>query len=392
MTTVATTHGMDKARVEPDWPPLNLEEVRSVLRRFPDCGDPVRMLFISPRPFSAAGVIQTSSGKVFVKRHAHSVRNREGLEEEHRFLAYLYRHGAQVPRVYATPEGSTAVKHGDWYYEVHETHAGVDLYEDALSWTPFLTVGHAYAAGAALARLHRASEGYDARARKARPLTSGFSIFAARNPEIGLMHYLAARPSLQNYLVGRSDCARALEYLAPFHAELLPLLPHLTPLWTHNDLHASNLLWCDAGDQAQVAAVIDFGLSDRTNAVYDLALAIERNMIEWLELSAHKKTVPVHLDQLQALLAGYESVRPLHSNEAAALAPMTALCHVEFALSETEYFWSILRSEEKALLASEGYLVGHARWFHSREGRNLLDWLKQWAVERESTAQKAACR
>ena len=66
--------------------------------------------------------------------------------------------------------------------------------------------------------------------------------------------------------------------------QLLPLLPALPPLWTHNDLHASNLLWSDASDDAQATAIIDFGLADRTNAVHDLAHAIERNIVEWLAL------------------------------------------------------------------------------------------------------------
>ena len=66
-------------------------------------------------------------------------------------------------------------------------------------------------------------------------------------------------------------------------------------------------------DSAQATAIIDFGLADRTNAVHDLANAIERNIVEWLVLvndPAHPEDVPVHLDHLPALLDGYESVRP----------------------------------------------------------------------------------
>ena len=61
-------------------------------------------------------------------------------------------------------------------------------------------------------------------------------------------------------------------------------MPALPPLWTHNDLHASNLLWSDAGGDARAMAIIDFGLADRTNAVHDLAQAIERNIVEWITL------------------------------------------------------------------------------------------------------------
>ena len=57
---------------------------------------------------------------------------------------------------------------------------------------------------------------------------------------------------------------------------------HWRPLWTHNDRHASNLFWSDAGANARPVAVIDFGLADRTNAVHDLAHAIERNIVDGL--------------------------------------------------------------------------------------------------------------
>ena len=392
MSTTVKAHGMDGTLVEPDWPPLTLAEVRALLAQFPGCGEPIQILSVSPRPFSAASVVATRGGRVFIKRHHRTVRDAEGLLEEHRFLAHLLGAGAPVPRVFAAASGETAIETGEWSYEVHEAPEGVDLYEDALSWTPFRTAGHAFSAGQALARLHLASEEFSAPRRKPRPLVAGFTIFAAENPGVELDRYLAARPALAEDADAHSGGAQALELLAPFHAQLLPLLPALTPLWTHNDLHASNLLWSDAGPDARATAIIDFGLADRTNAVHDLAQAIERNIVEWLALvedPAHPEDVPVHLDHLRALLEGYESVRPLSDEEAAALAPMTALCHAEFALTEAEYFLGVLHSAEKARLASIDYLAGHARWFRSRGGRKLLDPLRRWAEKRGPQPQGA---
>jgi Ser/Thr protein kinase RdoA (MazF antagonist) len=95
----------------------------------------------------------------------------------------------------------------------------------------------------------------------------------------------------------------------------------------------------------------------------------------------------VHLDHLHALLEGYESVRLLSDEEAAALAPMTALCHAEFALSETDYFLSVLQREDQALMACDGWLVGHSRWFHSAGGEKLLNALRMWEAERAQKAQ-----
>jgi Ser/Thr protein kinase RdoA (MazF antagonist) len=331
-------------------------------------------------------VVTTDSGRVFIKRHPHAVRDREGLLEEHRFLQHLHAHGAAVPRVYAAASGETAIETGEWTYEVHEVPAGVDLYEQAISWTPFLTTAHARSAGEALAQLHLAAEGFDAPRRKPQPLVASFTIFAAQDPAAELERYLAARPALADFSAIRNDCARALELLAPFHAQLLPLLPKLRPLWTHNDLHASNLLWSDAGPKAEATAIIDFGLADRTNAVHDLAQSIERNIVGWLDLlqdPTHPENTPVHLDHLQALLAGYESVRPLTEEEAAALEPMAALCHAEFALTEADYFRGVLHSEEKTRLATDDYLVGHARWFCSAGGAKLLSALRRWAAGRK---------
>lgn len=386
MSETAKAHGLDGTLVEPDWAPLTLAEVRILLSQFPDCGEPIAILNVSPRPFSAASVVRTGGQRRFLKRHHRTVRDRKGLLEEHRFLAHLHAHGAPVPQVYAAFTGETAIEVGEWTYELHEVPAGVDLYRDALSWTPFLTAAHARSAGKSLARIHHATEGFAAPRREPRALVASFTIFAAEDAKAEMEGYVRTRPALDRYFRGRGSRNEALELLAPFHAELLPLLPALPPLWTHNDLHASNLLWSHAGEDAQATAIIDFGLADRTNAVHDLAHAIERNIVEWLVLvedPAHPDNVPVHLDHLDALLAGYESVRQLSTEETAALAPMTALCHAEFALSEADYFLSVLHSEEKAEMASEDWLLGHARWFHGTRGVQLLGALRRWAKMHE---------
>jgi len=384
---------MDGTLVAADWLPLTLAEVRRILDRFPELRGPVEILTESPRPFSAAGLVKTVTGSVFVKRHARQVRDREGLAEEHRFMAYLRQHGAAVPCVVADAAGETAIEDGEWTYEVHQSAGGNDLYGDALSWTPFRCAHHACAAGQAMARLHLAAEGFNAPRRKTQPLVASFTIFAAANPAAAMEQYIAARPALASNARVYACAAQALELGWFFYERLRPLLPALHPLWTHNDLHASNLFWSDGGPQsdsaASATAIIDFGLADRTNAVHDIAHAIERNIVEWLVLVANPDepdAVPIHLDHLEALLTGYENVRPFTPAERAALAPMTALCHAEFALSEADYFAGILRSEEKAQMAYDGWLVGHARWFHSRAGQRLLDAIAQWAQEHREAA------
>ena len=77
-------------------------------------------------------------------------------------MQFLREHGAPLPRVLAASSGETAIESGEWTYEVHEVPEGLDLYEEALSWTPFRSAAHARSAGEALARLHLASQGFDA--------------------------------------------------------------------------------------------------------------------------------------------------------------------------------------------------------------------------------------
>ena len=395
MSTTVNAHGMDGKLVEADWPSLTLDELRFLFAQFPALEGPLQIETVSPRPLSAAGVVSTRAGNVFVKRHHRSVRDREGLLEEHAFMAYLLGAGARVPRVIASSSGETAIEIVEWTYEVHEIPPGIDSYADAISWTPFRTEAHAYSAGQEMARLHLAARGFNAPRRKPQPLVASFTIFAEPDARAALQHYLAERPVLASNGAVRKCCDEALQLLEPFHAQLRPLLPALGSLWTHNDLHCSNLLWSDAGVAARATAIFDFGLADRTNAVHDIANAIERNIVEWLQLvadPAHPDNVRVHLDQLLALLNGYESVRVLSDEEAAALAPMTALCHAEFALSEAEYFLGVLHSEEKAPMAYDGWLVGHARWFHSATGKNLLKEIERWAAGRTGHAAKAGVR
>jgi len=383
-------HGLAGSLEDPDWPVLTLAEVNAVLRRYPQAGGATRLLSFSPRPFSAASVVATPMGKVFVKRHHRSVRDREGLLEEHRLIAHLASvDGADavslewlVQPVLADFDGGTAVTVGEWSYEVHPVALGMDVYQEAVSWTPFLSSGHARAAGRAMARLHRAAEGYDAPARKVQQLVSSFTIFAGGGLVDGPMErmkaYLKCRPRLREYVERRDWCGSFEELLMPLYAKLEPWRAYLRPLWTHNDFHASNLMWNSAGEDAEVLSVIDFGLADRTNAVHDIATAIERNIVEWLRLDETGDNL-VHLDHLDALLSGYEELSPLSYAEARALVAMLPLVHCEFALSETDYFLSILRSQEKAYLGYEGYFLEHARWFETAQGNRLLTHLDGWA-------------
>src|SRR5450830_362513 len=370
--TRVLSHGMNADAVISDWPALTSAEVTRVLQHYPQAGIPKRLVWHSPRPFSAGCVMTTSTMEVFVKRHHISVRDVEGLSEEHGFINHLRRRGIAVSEVLTTTDGVTA---------------GIDLYRDAVSWTPFTSRVHAHEAGKALARLHLAAEDYAAPARKAQTLVSSFTIFSQQDPMPALQRYVEQRPAIGDYLKQRNWRDETATMLLLFHDKLRPYLDELTPLWTHNDWHASNLLWTDRSAAAGVETILDFGLSDRTCALYDLATAIERNIIEWLAIQDTQNTQDAkagkpnvaHPDLLDAMLDGYHLIRPLTSRQWKALAALLPLVHAEFALAELAYFHGITRSAKNASLAYDTYYLGHAAWFNSEEGQRLLEQIGQRA-------------
>lgn len=172
--------GVDGEQAERDWPLITHDEVAAVLARIDGAGEPVRLTWHNPRQFAAAVLVRMADGRgLFVKRHHASLRDVAGLEEEHRFIAHLRERGVPVVDVLADRNGATAFASGEWTYEVHVLAPGVDSYRGVMSWQPFTHPSHAYAAGRALAELHRASAGYDAPARPVRTLLSSFRVLSS---------------------------------------------------------------------------------------------------------------------------------------------------------------------------------------------------------------------
>jgi Ser/Thr protein kinase RdoA (MazF antagonist) len=367
MNPQRTSHGLGVEPVAADWPALHESDIEQLLRHYPQLGALRSLHWHSPRPFSAAGLITTGTGTLFVKRHHQHVRQAAWLEEEHCLIAHLHRQGAPVAAVVSNQQGATATAQGEWTYEVHHVAEGLDLYRDALSWSPFQHDQHAVAAGQALARLHQAAEHYPAPPRQTLVLLANARLIQQAAP---LKNINSA------YLADKDWHAQLSELLLPWHRELHPLLAEQPPLWTHNDWHASNLLWNADGS---VSSVLDFGLADRTFALFDLATAIERNTVPWLDLDTGG-VARADLDSVDALLAGYHQVRPLSTQDLLTLSALLPLVHVDFALSEVAYFNDIVGSSASADVAYYAYLLGHLRWFAGAEGQRLLGHIRRKTV------------
>jgi Ser/Thr protein kinase RdoA (MazF antagonist) len=372
---------MSQALCEADWPALTDDEVRAVLGRFEHYAgsgasrDAV-VSWHSPRPMSAAALVRLANGTVFVKRHHAAVRTPERLRVEHTFANYLRARGQPLPEVLRNANGDTVVQDGDFVYEVHERATGVDLYLDVPSWHPFTSLDHARAAGRALARFHRAARDFPLPASEPSVLMSSTAIVASSEPLAELGRLVAVRPGLARAVSHRSLLEDFARYHLPTIEKAAPLLGALAPRWGHGDWHASNLAWSSSGRKAVVAGVLDLGLANRTFAVHDLAVALERSTVDWFDLAGTGGAV-TDLEAVDALLEGYEEVDPLDERELAALVAVLPVVHLEYALSEVEYFAEVVRSPANADLAYDGYFIGHARWFEEAAGSVLLDHLQR---------------
>jgi Ser/Thr protein kinase RdoA (MazF antagonist) len=378
-------HGMGHELAEADWPGLTDGEVREVLDHFEvsrlATTDDVKVTWQSPRPMSAASLVRVAGGEVFVKRHHVTLRSVERLRVEHELASFVRARGQSLPRVLNSTNGDTVHCDGDFVYEVQERAVGVDLYREVPSWYPFMSLAHARAAGQALAEFHRAAEDFTLEPTPPGILTDSIQIITAENPLAEIERLVATRPGLARALAKREWREDFERYLLSDIEIAAALLRSLPAQWGHGDWHPSNLTWGTTALDAAVAGVFDLGLSNRTSVVHDLAVALERSTIDWLDL-AGTGVARANIEAVDALLDGYEEVHPLSESELAALVAELPVVHVEFALSEVEYFADVVKSPSNADLAYDGYFVGHARWFEEEAGRALTNHLRRRAVQR----------
>jgi Ser/Thr protein kinase RdoA (MazF antagonist) len=180
--------------------------------------------------------------------------------------------------VVVTLDGDTVVCSGDVVYEIHEKASGLDLYRDEPSWYP------------------------------------------------ALRSLVESRPALARALEHRHIESDVSRFLRPGLEWAAPLLRRLVPHWGHGDWHPSNLTW-SRDSSATIASVLDRGLANRTVAIHDLAVALERSAIDWLG-RADTGDVRANLTAVDAVLDGYESGRLLDEDESTALVAVLPVVHV----------------------------------------------------------------
>ena len=368
------SHGWNIDSVSPDWPAMNNTDIGTVLEHYNQAGKLCSRLWRSPRPFSCAELIETDNNSLFIKRYHQRIRSVKALEEEHHFIKHLATRGIPVPGLYQTDDGHSAVSLNGWTYELQNKASGTDTYRNTRSWESFRSQEDAYSAGKMLARLHHAAHDYKAPSRQDVPLIANLRLFSKKDPIKAIQYHISTHEGLASYLQNVSWQQEIEKHLLPWQAHVQPYLEYQAPLWTHNDWHASNLLWMSSTHGSEVASVIDFGLSDKTFALFDIATAIERNTIPWLSIESYNPTTTyLHID---SFLSGYIQQRQLTEIDFYVLSWLLPIVHADFALSELDYFVNILQKKTYADLAWHDYFLGHARWFSLEHGNNLLSYIR----------------
>lgn len=385
-----------------DWPPITEDEVRSALVSFGIAPDGIGIGWHSARPFSAVARLDGRDGVVrFLKRHHKALRSRHVLDSEHGFMAHLACNGLPVALPLPMRNGGTVLVQDEWCYELFDGLEGEDLYRETMSWEPYRSVAHATEAGRALAIFHAASAGWTAPSRADQPLVSALSPFLdPLGPVAGLSEWICRQESLHTALDRNGGLARLLGDLCPLLERAAPFLALSSPHWGHGDWHGSNLVWRRGCQGDHVVAPFDFSMADCTSRHFDIAVALERSMIDWLhpmrpeamaqggqdgadtlirppdraEDLAGPSAIPdytVQHEHIAAFLQGYGRVHALGKCDYEMIAAVLPLAHIVFACSEIWYYDVLLGAPDLARVACETYLHDHTAWFAHGRGAEL---------------------
>lgn len=403
------TYPEDYTVIQPVWPPFGTDEALPVMARFGGFPE-ATVTSQSIRMMSCAVTVSTPKGPFFLKRYHRSVMSAPELRARHRAVNLLRDvedgHALTVTGFHLTPDGDSVVEAGEWLYELNDFAPGEDRYRGRYSWNAPDSLGEAESLGRALAIIHLRAEATAERA----PADPGPGFFQSRCDlamgQVSVKDYLAARPMLTEWAgayaasdtyaargnraastpvneagsadSGSDDAAGPEVGGADLRAEVEAALAWRTPdialayaslprLWIHGDGHCSNMMY--AGEE--VCAVFDFGLCTVSTAVADLAIALERNTLLWLDILEGNADA-YRMDTARSILRGYQALRPLGPGEAALLPHIMRAVHIDPALEWIPYHL-ISGRPSNAEWALETFFRGHTAWFTTEAGRRYLD-------------------
>jgi Ser/Thr protein kinase RdoA (MazF antagonist) len=382
--------------VRPFLPPLTEAEIGRVLQAWFPGAKCTGIVHRSSRPYSAGALftVQHPAGSrtavslqeagphtaehpetgrqqpgpaLFLKKRLLRFRSAEEAEREHAVIRRLRERRFPTPGVLTAVTGRSSVVRDGVLYELFQSAAGSDLYRDHHSWMVFSRPEHARSAGAMLARFHEAVEGLSLNpGRPHKVMEARFDLARGSVLIADIEIEIAARPALARYLSNKNWRSPVLKACGPWVDRLRPLLKQAAPWVTHGDWHASNLFFSGG----RVSSVIDFHLVETTFRCYDLAVAVDRNTIPWLDLLEGRGQV--RYDLMRELLRGYTSVMELSGLQKKMLPLLLPVHQLDLALSNVDYYLSVEKNRARADWAFFVYLIEHAQRFSSTWGEGVI--------------------
>lgn len=257
----------------------------------------------------------------YAKRYHGASRPAGSVAYTHRVSRALALRGALVPVAMPDRDGDEVMVFGGDTLALYPDLGGQPLHQGAMDEASALRLGKT------LAHLHLLGDQLGGSGRPRGGVRVGTRILRSPHPRatwLGLLGREAAcaaafqrHPLAEMLLAGLETAARRLR----------SVLPGCRPGLVHGDFAFGNALLQDDG---RVAAV-DWDLCDTDLLVWDLARSIDLQTVLWPEDQSQPAVIQAPL--ARAMLAGYQQVRPLTSDERRALPVLIAASRVDLDAS-----------------------------------------------------------
>lgn len=388
------------------WANVDLDEANTVCSLLEEPLEADCVLSHSLRPMAAGSLIRahykddsprkSQSLDVYIKRCSTKVRQASTIRPYHRFAEHLLQNKISTPKYLYFNKNSetlgleknicgdtsgdiyvdgTLLVIGDCAYEVTLKASGEDRYKDAYTWDPPKTCEEAKNLGVMMARIALASQSFDEpNPKEINAFQSRFSLCASEDVQNDAEVWLKNRPDLAKFLKEQNrDFVKDLSEFAPTCKKIYDLgYANLKKQWTHGDPHISNFMW----EGSAPSAVFDFGMAYKNTAIYDLAMTLERNTIQWVDIANGKKD-SFRTDLVKSILQGYSSVKPLTDVEKELLPLVLSVSQIEQCVEFVDYYLKSNGSYDFKIWGYDTGFLEHARWYKSCFGKRYLNYLTE---------------
>ncbi|KXA17346.1 phosphotransferase enzyme family protein [Gardnerella vaginalis] len=380
------------------WANVDLDEANTVCSLLEEPLKVDCILSHSLRPMAAGSLVrahykddslkESQSLDVYIKRCSTKVRQASTIRPYHRFAEHLLKNKISTPKYLYFNKNSeslvleknvqiegTLLVIDDCAYEVTLKASGEDRYKDAYTWDPPKTCEEAKNLGVVMAKIALASQGFDEpNPKEFNAFQSRFSLCASEDVQKAAEVWLKNRPDLAKFLKEQNrDFIKDIGEFAPTCRKIYDLgYANLKKQWTHGDPHISNFMW----EGSAPSAVFDLAMAYKNTAIYDLAMTLERNTIQWVDI-ANGKEDSYRTDLVEAILQGYSSVRALTDVEKELLPLVLSVSQIEQCVEFVDYYLKSNGSYDFKIWGYDTGFLEHARWYKSCFGERYLNYLTE---------------